>query len=272
MATATPIAPDIRDVIFAAIRDKEYKAHLITERAGILCGVKRLQAFLAEQQIQADIRGADGMPVAAGDVIAVFTGTPKQLAVAEEFLVGFLAKPSGIATAARQAVDLAGPEMRIVCGAWKKMPHELKHIVREAVATGGAAFRISDQPFLYLDKNFVRMLGGIEATLAAVADIDVKQKAIQLKGESGDIAGEALAAVRGGAQILMIDTGRLEDLAAANQALAAVGWRERVKIAFAKGIKIADLPGLAGLGIDYIDIGASILDAPLLDMKLDVQR
>ena len=272
MSTVPTLQQDIRDVIFATIRDKRYQAHLITERAGVLSGVKRLQAFLAEQKIQAEIPVADGMRVAAGDIIAVFTGTPKQLAVAEEFLIGFLAKPSGIATAARQAVDMAGPTMRVVCGAWKKMPHELKHIVREAVATGGAAFRITDQPFLYLDKNFVRMLGGIEATLGAVAEIDDKQKAIQLKGENGAIASEALTAVDGGAHILMIDTGRLEDVAAVNQALTAAGWRDQVKIAFAKGIKIDDIPNFAGRGIDFIDIGASILDAPLLDMKLDVQR
>lgn len=262
---------DIRDVIFATIGNRQYDAHLVTERQGVIAGVKRLQAFLTENGITADIRVSDGEQVSAQQVVAVITGTPKQLAVAEEYVVGFLAKPSGLATAARQAVEAAGPDINIVCGAWKKMPHEIKYIVREAVAAGGALFRITDQPFLYLDKNFIRMLGGVEATLKAVDGITDKVKAIQIKGESGDIGAEALAAVTWGAGILMVDTGRQEDVAVVNKVLAAAGCRDKVKLAFAKGVKIEDIVTLQGHGIDILDIGAAILDAPLLDMKLEVQ-
>jgi nicotinate-nucleotide pyrophosphorylase (carboxylating) len=160
--------------------------------------------------------------------------------------------------------------MKIVCGAWKKMPPEIKPIVREAVVCGGAAFRITDQPFLYLDKNFVRMLGGIEATLNAVAPVRDKLKVIQLKGEFGGVAQEALTAVTHGADILMIDTGGLADFEAARQALAAANLRQRVKLAFAKGVRLQDIPAMKGRGIDILDIGSEIVDAPLLDMKLDV--
>lgn len=265
------IEQDIRDVIFATICDRQYTAHLLTEGQGVIAGVKRLQAFLADHNISADIRVADGEQVAAEQVIAVITGTPKQIAVAEEFVVGFLAKPSGLATAARRAVEAAGPNINIVCGAWKKMPHEIKHIVREAVAAGGALFRITDQPFLYLDKNFVRMLGGVEATLQSVSSITDKVKAIQVKGETGNIGAEALAAYNWGAGIIMVDTGRQEDVAIVNRVLTEAGCRERVKLAFAKGVKIEDITSLLGYGIDILDIGAAILDAPLLDLKLDIQ-
>lgn len=272
MQAGAMIQQDIRDIIFAAINEKQFTAHLLTEGAGVIAGVKRLQAFLAENKIDADIRVVDGQQIAAGAVVATFSGTPKQIAVAEEFVVGFLAKPSGIATAARRAVDAAGPEIRIVCGAWKKMPPEIKYIVREAVATGGAFFRITDQPFLYLDKNFVRMLGGVEATLRAVAGITDKAKSIQIKGETGDIGAEALAAVNWGANILMVDTGRQEDVAIVNQVLDQAGCRNKVKLAFAKGVKIEGIKTLLGHGIDILDIGTGILDAPMLDMKLEVQE
>lgn len=271
MQAGAIVQQDIRDIIFAAISERQYTAHLITERQGVIAGVKRLQTFLADNKIAADIRVADGEQVAAGAVLAAITGTAKQIAVAEEFVVGFLAKPSGIATVARRAVEAAGPGIEIVCGAWKKMPPEIKQIVRDAVATGGASFRITDQPFLYLDKNFVRMLGGVEATLKAVAPITDKLKAIQIKGESGNIGAEALAAVNGGAGILMVDTGRPEDVAIVNRVLNNAGCRNKVKLAFAKGIKIEAIAALLGHGIDILDIGTGILDAPLLDMKLEVQ-
>ncbi len=50
------------------------------------------------------------------------------------------------------------------------------------------------------------------------------------------------------------------------------GLRSQVRLAFAKGIRIEDIPELTQCGIDILDIGCAILDAPLLDMRLDVRR
>ncbi|MGA2991741.1 MAG: hypothetical protein ABSD88_14795 [Candidatus Korobacteraceae bacterium] len=261
---------DVREIIFSGLTGREFTAEILADGEGILCGVARLRAALAEAEIKAYWLRADGAEVTPGSVLARIAGSAKQIAMAEEFAIGQLAKPSGIATAARRAVQLAGGEMKIVCGAWKKMPPEMKQIVRQAVACGGAAFRITDQPFLYLDKNFVRMLGGIEPTLRAVKSITDKLKVIQLKGQFASVAEEALTATRNGADILMIDTGELADFTAAHEALRRAGCRQRVKLAFANGIQVEDIAGLRGRGIDILDIGVGIIDAPLLDMKLEV--
>jgi nicotinate-nucleotide pyrophosphorylase (carboxylating) len=272
MQATADIQQDIRDIIFASISDKRYTASLVAENHGIISGIKRLQAFFADWGISAEIYVKDGDSITAGTTLATFTGLPKQIAVAEEVVVGLLSKPSGIATAARRAIEAAGPELAIVCGAWKKMPAEIKHIVREAVVSGGASFRITNQPFLYLDKNFVRMLGGIEATLKSVAEITDKLKVIQLKGDTGDIVAEALTAARCGADIIMVDTGFAADVTAINKTLIDEGCRHRVKLAFAKGITLNGITELTGTGIDILDIGTCIVDAPLLDMKLEVER
>jgi len=268
--TAASMQTDIREIIFAGIGGRQFNAGIVVERNGVVAGIARLEAALAEAGIGAELLLVDGAEVKAGSVVGRIAGSARQIALAEEFAIGKLAKSSGIATAARRAVQLAGDEMKIVCGAWKKMPAEIKSIVREAVVCGGAAFRITDQPFLYLDKNFVRMLGGIEATLNAVASVRGKLKVIQLKGEFSSVAQEAITAVTHGADILMIDTGVLADFAAARRALEAMGLRQQVKLAFARGVRLENIPAMKGLGIDILDIGAEIVDAPLLDMKLDV--
>jgi nicotinate-nucleotide pyrophosphorylase (carboxylating) len=270
--TATAVQHDIREAIFSGISGRQFRAEVVAERAGTLAGVSRLKLAFAEAAIEAECRRNDGTDIDAGDVVATIAGSARQIAVAEEFAIGVLAKSSGIATAARRAVQLAGTGMKVVCGAWKKMPPQLKQLVREAVVCGGAAFRITDQPFLYLDKNFVRMLGGIEATLDSVRLMADKVKVIQLKGEFAPIAREALTAVHHGADILMVDTGELTDFEAAHEALRAAGCRDRVKLAFAKGIQLADLEELRGRGMDILDIGNGIVDAPLLDMRLEVLR
>ncbi len=132
---------------------------IVAERDGIVAGISRLKAALAEAGIGAELLLADGAEVKAGAVVGRITGTAKQIALAEEFAIGKLAKSSGIATAARHAVQLAGDEMKIVCGAWKKMPAEIKSIVREAVVCGGAAFRITDQPFPLSRQEFCSYAG-----------------------------------------------------------------------------------------------------------------
>jgi len=262
---------DIRDIIFATVCDRCYTARIIAEHDGIVSGVGRLRDLLTAQGIRADILVADGGGIHAGETIATLSGTPKQIAVAEESVIGVLAKFSGIASAARRATELAGPELKVVCGAWKKMPAEIKTAVREAITHGKAAFRITDEPFLYLDKNFVRMLGGIEATLQAVAGVTDKLKVIQMKGSSGDLVSEALSAVRHGADIIMVDTGRLDDFTLVDKALRDAGCRDKVRLAFAKGIRVESIGELKNRGIDILDIGVAIVDAPLLDMKLEVE-
>lgn len=262
------MANDIRDTIFASVRDKIFTARLTAEQNGVVSGSKRLQTVLAEQRLQYQLHKQDNDTVAAGEVILTLTGTPKEIAVAEEFAIGMLSKPSGIATAARKAVASAG-SLRIVSGAWKKMPPEIKQLVREAVQHGGAQFRIVDVPFLYLDKNFVRMLGGIKATLAAVS-ARPELKVLQLKGESGDIAAEAVLAAECGAGVIMVDTGNVEDLRRVSAGLRTTGWRSKVQLAFAKGISLQHIGSLQAEDIDILDIGMEIIDAPLLDMKLDV--
>ena len=78
---------------------------------------------------------------------------------------------------------------------------------------------------IYLDKNYIRMLGSIPQALAACASFHEYTKVVQLRGESATVAWETQAAVRGGADILMVDTehGRIWNAACPNWRLWAVG-------------------------------------------------
>ena len=124
---------------------------------------------------------------------------------------------------------------------------------------------------IYLDKNYIRMLGSIPQALAACASFHEYTKVVQLRGESATVAWETQAAVRGGADILMVDTGAREDLECCLSELAAMGCREHIKVAFAGNVKLTDIPELSERA-DILCIGKEIVDAPLLDWKLDVMR
>lgn len=261
---------DIRDLLFFKIKGKKFSAVLTAERCGVLSGVNAAYTVADEIGISLKICKKEGDLLNHNEVFAHLTGTPKQIAIAEECLIGTLSKASGIATAASTAVQLANHHFIICSGSWKKMPMEIKHLVRSAVVAGGATFRICSQPMIYIDKNFIRMFGSIPAAIQACQTFPDSKIVMQIKGLTGTIEEETKMALKGNCHTLMIDTGRLEDVHSCYDTVLKYGKADKVVIGYAKGIKIKDIPKLINEPIDVLCIGKEIVDAPLLDMKLDV--
>lgn len=263
---------DPRDHLFTGLGARPFTARLIADEVGIVAGTGGIVACFAELGIAGQLKVEEGGALQPGTVIAQAHGSAKQMALAEERFVGLLAKPSGIATATARFVQRAGPSLRVVSGAWKKLPFSQKEMIRSAVLVGGAQPRIAEWPFAYIDKNFVRMLGGVSSALRAAGGLDTHKKIIQIKGEFASIADEAVEAARGGANIVFVDTGVLADASSAVAALQQHGLRDRVELAFAGGVQLEELDALRQIGIDIVDIGRPIVDAPLLDMRVEVER
>lgn len=263
--------PDIRQRIFDGHQDRMLRARITAEKAGVLSGLARARELAAKTGVDFTSSLADGEEVAAGQTVATLSGTPFYIVRAEELLLGELSKTSGIATQARRALQGAQGRFIVVCGAFKKMPHALKSQIRQAVAHGGLRMRMAPHPFVYVDKNYVRILGGVAKAMEAVLPLE-RPVVIQLRGEFEPITQEAITAARMGAATLMVDTGNLDDLDAASAALRAEGLRQQVKLAFAGNLRLMDLPGLAAHDLDAVDIGYSVVDAPCLPMRFDVSK
>jgi len=93
---------------------------------------------------------------------------------------------------------------------------------------------------------------------------------IQIRGETDRISNEAVEAAETGAKVIMVDTGRQEDAGDVTRALNENDLRRRVRVAFAGNIALEDLGSINRLGLDVVDIGYAILDAPCLPMRFDV--
>ncbi len=268
--TKEPVTPDLRDEIFRTVGGTNVTGVILADDEGIVAETNR--AADESKRMGLTLVGIlpEGSGVRPGDEIARFSGSPKQVVSAEDVLIGLMAKPSGIATAARGFVARANGRPEIVCGAWKKMPLSLKESIRRAVGVGGALIRISRDPFVYLDKNYIRILGGIGRALQAVSSMTDRRKVAQLKGRHKSVVEEACEAVEFGADILHIDTGNMEDVDRVVRELVRLDLRNRVSIAFSGSIRLEDVDELKRLDVDILDIGRQIVDAPLLDMRLEV--
>ena len=262
---------DIRDQIFLGIADRLFHADLTAERDGVLSGVCAAQTRAEQMGIELKFYAAEGDKLIRGKAFAELAATPKKMTMAEDTIIGLLAKYSGVATAAARAVRLADGKLRVVSGSSKKMPPEIKSGIRQAIHTGGADTCISPVPMVYLDKNYIRMLGSIRAALEAVQDMRDRVKVVQVKGTMGSIEAEVEEAAANGCGVVMVDTGRIGDAVCGSQTLARLHMRKDVRIAFAGGIRLADIPAIVTQDIDMLCIGREIVDAPLLDMRLDVR-
>lgn len=265
------MANDLRDIIFAPIADRSFIADVRVTSPGVICGVEKAAQKAKELGCEVMHASSDGDNVGIWDAILTIRGSAKAIAMAEDCVPGAIAKPSGISRAMRRAQHLAGTRVRVVSGAAKKMPEEVKDQIRRAVHRGGGSGRISDKPFLYLDKNYVRMFGSVRKTLEAIAPMQGYVRAIQLRGIVEAIPTEARAAIDMGAEILMIDSGRLEDLDLVSRMVHEAGRRQQTTIAFAGDIAMNDIPQVAQHDVDILDIGRAILDAQIVDIKFDVR-
>ena len=118
------ITVDVREEILRHVDAALVTASIVADEAGILAGVSLAKREAERLGLSLLHFLVEGSPVGKGDEIARFTGSPKQVVMAEESMVGMLAKPSGIATKARRFVEKANGRPKVVCGAWKKMPSD----------------------------------------------------------------------------------------------------------------------------------------------------
>ncbi|HMK50938.1 MAG TPA: hypothetical protein VK551_00435 [Thermodesulfobacteriota bacterium] len=263
-------ALDVREELLKNVQRKKVTASIVVDEDGILAGITSTKEEAGKLGLSILKVVNEGSPVRKGDEVIRFSGTPRQIVMAEEILMGLMAKPSGIATRAHKFVKATGGKPKVVCGAWKKMPPSLKEMIREAILTGGALSRIEALPFAYLDKNYIELLGGIKKSLEAVTSLSHVSKVVQVRGRYQDIVSEACEAAESGADIVFIDSGKPDDVRRIVERLRQRGLREKVKIAFGGGVNLEAIDELKNLDIDILDIGRQIVDAPLLDMRLEI--
>lgn len=260
---------DLREEIFRRCKRKRVTAVLIAEDGGVISGIERAEELARELGLEFASSLRNGDRVEPAGEIARLVGNPAQVARAEEVLIGTLSKSSGIATRGRQARLSAGERCQVVSGGWKKMPHQIKELVRQAVRDGGLETRIMDQPFVYIDKNYVRIFGGIAEAIEAVSHLG-GTVVIQIRGETAPVDKEAVLAVELGAGVVMVDTGVREQLAEVGKALNDHGLRDKAQVAFAGNISSDQLESISLEDVDLVDIGYAILDAPCLPIRFDV--
>ncbi len=245
------------------------KASLLARANGIVAGTEVAGRVFqrVDPSLQIKVLIQDGATIKAGDIIATVSGKVASILKAERTALNFLQRLSGTATlTARYVAEVKGLPTQILDT--RKTTPGLRILEKYAVRVGGGQNHRLHLGELMLIKD--NHLSALRATGMSLKDIvtQAKKKAprgIKVEVEVGN-AQEALEAVAGGADIIMLDNMSPDEM---RQVVSHVP--DTIKTEASGGINLDNVRAVAETGVDFISIGALTHSAPALDISLELK-
>jgi len=245
------------------------RARIEARQAGVVCGLPVAEEVfrrLGGGELVLRRLVAEGAAVEPLRRLLEIEGPLAPILGAERTALNFLQRLSGVATAARRAVELAGGRCRILdtrktTPGWRRLE---KHAV---LCGGGANHRMGLHDMYLIKENHVRGAGGVRAAFAAArAHRETRGWTAEIEVEVESLA-ELAEALDAGAERILLDNFDAERIAAAVR-LAAGRARPEVS----GGVTHATLPAVAASGVDDVSLGALTHSAPAFDCSLLVEE
>jgi len=289
------------------------RATLVAKGAGVLAGLPVFaRTFeICDRRAKIELLAKDGSTCKKGDVVARIEGSARALLLAERTALNFIQRLSGTATMtakfvrlAREAVGADGASGGSAAGGpsggsavdgpsgrtaekpsertaraeaprildTRKTTPGLRLLEKYAVRCGGGEnYRFGLYDEVMVKENHIELAGrGIEAVLE-----DLRRAVgpgIRITSEARDER-EALAAVDGGADVVLLDNMTAKELARLAPILRArAAHRGRpVELEASGGVDERTIGDIARAGVDRISIGALTHSAPALDLSLELE-
>ncbi len=245
------------------------RARLIAREDGVVCGLGVFaRTFeLCDPGARVSLERVDGDRVRSGLEVATVEGDGRALLIAERTALNVLQRLSGIATRTAAFVELAAGRARILDT--RKTTPLLRLFEKYAVHCGGGEnhrFGLYDE--VLLKENHIDLAGRpIEEILR-----DLRSKVgddVRMTAEARD-ADEARAAIRGGADVVLLDNmspAMMQGLVAPLRELADECGRV-VELEASGNISLETVAGVAATGVDRISVGGLTHSVQALDFSL----
>lgn len=245
--------------------DKEARAVVNARKAGRLAGViAGLAAFtITDPDCEIEILKGDGEDVAAGEDIAVITGSARSILTAERVSLNFLQHLSGVATLTKSYVDAIEDTGAQIVDTRKTVPG-LRALQKQAVRLGGGMnHRFGLDDAVLIKDNHIALAGGIYPALQMAKGNAGHMVKIEIEVDDLDQLEEVLQ--NGGADIIMLDNFSHDDLTTAVKRIAGSAIIEA-----SGGVTLETVKAIAETGVHIISVGALTHSAPALDIGLDI--
>jgi nicotinate-nucleotide pyrophosphorylase (carboxylating) len=208
----------------------------------------------------------DGDLVTPGDPVLEVTGAAPAILAAERTALNFLQRLSGIATAVRAMVDAVAGTGAVVLDTRKTTPG-LRWLEKRAVVAGGGKnhrFGLFDQVLLKENHFALARPTPYEDVVRRCVAGQSKPVVAEARTEA-----EAVAAVRGGAAVVLLDNfAPGPELRRAVAAVRSAAAGRAVAIEASGGITPGNARAFAECGVDRLSAGSITHSAPALDLSL----
>ncbi len=241
--------------------DRSACAQVVVKQKGVLAGVAEAKALLEHFALNVRTLKRDGEEVSPGEAVVEVEGSAVSMLMLERVVLNLLMRMSGIATATRRLADVAKRYGVVIAGTRKTTPG-FRYFEKRAIAVGGGdphRFRLDDA-VLIKDNHLALVELGEAVRRAKKAGFTRK-----VEVEVGN-AGQALEALKAGADIVMLDNFSVGE---AERAISLVRrhYPDAV-IELSGGITPDNIESYARLRPDIISTGYITTGAAWLDMSL----
>ncbi len=246
--------------------DKDARAVVNARKAGRLAGVVAgLAAFtITDPDCEIELLKGDGEDVAAGEDIAIITGSARAILTAERVALNFIQHLSGVATLTKQYVDAVEDTGAKIADTRKTIPG-LRSLQKQAVRLGGGMnHRFGLDDAVLIKDNHIALAGGIYPALQMARANAGHMVKIEIEVDTLEQLGEVLH--YGGADIIMLDNFSNADLVKAVKMIDG-----KAVIEASGGVNLQTVKAIAETGVHIISVGALTHSAPALDIGLDIE-
>jgi nicotinate-nucleotide pyrophosphorylase (carboxylating) len=251
------------------IPDISCRAVIRAEEDGVIAGIEEVSSLFSHFGIIAIPAKNDGDTLLSGDVILSLSGNAKKILTIERTALNIIGRMSGIATQTRKMVNIAStvnPSCRIA--ATRKTCPGFRALDKKAVQLGGGdPHRMSLSDGILIKDNHLVLVSIIDAIRAARKASVYRNIEIEVETLT-----DAVTAATEGADILMFDNMKPDDVRRTLTDLKNRGLRDRVIVELSGGIDETTLPEYVSLGADIISIGALTHTVKNLSVTLELLR
>ncbi len=255
-------------VVPAAARSR---GQLIAKESGVVAGIgifARVFELLDPKLVRRRLL-ADGESVAAGAIIAELEAASRALLTGERTALNLVQRLSGIATRTRRFVERARG-VRILDT--RKTTPALRRFEKYAVLCGGGEnHRMGLFDEIMLKNNHLDVTARpLSELLRVVRERHGQEMRITAEARNER---EALEAVRGGADVVLLDNLTPEELARMVPLLrrSAADRARPLEIEASGGVDLENVAEIAASGVDRISVGALTHSAPALDLAFRLE-
>lgn len=243
------------DITSNAVVDegKEVSAYIISKDKGILAGINIIRNVFEEYGVNVNFWLKDGSAVSKNDLLMSVRGDARTILLLERTVLNLLMRMSGVASAAREYVELVEGSGVCIAGTRKTAPAIGKFDKYALKVSGADTHRFGLDDMVLIKDNHIAACGTpLEALLKAKENTSFSKK-IEIEVES---LKDAVECVQNGADIVMLDNMAPGEVNEVIKELNRLNIRQNSLIEVSGGITKENILDYVDFGVDIISIGA----------------